>query len=360
MRRALAFWLIGLALPFFQLSALLRNLEEPPSSFILETKRLEIPGFPDAFNPSIIPWKDHFLLSFRFRDRVTGSTNKIGLIETTLAFDLSKETPFILEIRQSDPLLKEAVEDARLIMVGDELYVVYNNFAWTPTEPNRRVYIGRLAYQDNAFHLLETFPLLSFEGSIDARKEKNWSPFLWNNSLYLIYSLMPHKILKPILGTNSCITEASSDSTIVWPWGTPRGGTQAWLVEGEYLSFFHSVKSMKTVHSEGKEMPHYFMGAYTFASHPPFNITRVSPKPILGKNFYTGPAYQTWKPLRALFPGGFIADDQWIWVFYGRQDHEMWVVKLDKKGLYESLLPVSSLDLLELPTSHYGDGTRLD
>lgn len=87
-------------------------------------------------------------------------------------------------------------------------------------------------------------------------------------------------------------------------------------------------------------MPHYFMGAYLFSEKPPFQMTSISPEPIIGPNFYSGKKHQTWKPLRVVFPGGFVYDDTYIWVVYGRQDHEAWVVKLDREGLINSLIPV--------------------
>ena len=85
-------------------------------------------------------------------------------------------------------------------------------------------------------------------------------------------------------------------------------------------------------------MTHYFMGAYTFSAKPPFQITRISTEPIIGKNFYNGPAYTTWKPLRVVFPTGCLMDEDFIWVTYGRQDFEIWVAKFDKQALLESLV----------------------
>ena len=121
-----------------------------------------------------------------------------------------------------------------------------------------------------------------------------------------------------------------------------RGGTPGLLIDKEYLAFFHCSKGMATQQSEGKMMTHYFMGAYTYSASPPFALTRVSPKPIIGKNFYNGPMHNTWKPLRVVFPCGFVFDQKHIWIVYGRQDHETWVVKLDRNAFFKSLVPVQS------------------
>jgi len=82
------------------------------------------------------------------------------------------------------------------------------------------------------------------------------------------------------------------------------------------------------------------MGAYLFEPNPPFNITHVSPNPIVYNDFYKGKRYRTWKPLHVIFPAGIIDNKDYIWVSYGKQDHECWVVKFDKKKLLNSLQPI--------------------
>ena len=46
--------------------------------------------------------------------------------------------------------------------------------------------------------------------------------------------------------------------------------------------------------------------------------------------------------MRCVFPAGILIDNDFIWISYGRQDHEIWIAKLDKKALIESLTPLSS------------------
>jgi hypothetical protein len=204
-----------------------------------------------------------------------------------------------------------------------------------------RMYVAEIQYEGGSFCAKNIECLSSFEGNDKKRREKNWVPFEYEQKLLLAYSLVPHKIFTPVFGTGHCDTVVSSTSAIEWEWGELRGGTAALLDEGNYLSFFHSSQKIATVHSHGKEIFHYFMGAYTFAPTMPFNITHISPEPIVGKRFYEGATYKPyWKPVQVVFPCGFIADDNYIWVTYGRQDHEMWVTTLDKRKLYASLVPV--------------------
>jgi len=162
--------------------------------------------------------------------------------------------------------------------------------------------------------------------------------------ILLSYSINPHFVLKPNMENGNCTTQAKTKTEFPWEWGVLRGGTPAILDNGEYLAFFHSSKEIKTQQTKGKKYQHYFMGGYTFSAKPPFELTKITTHPIIGKGFYNGDTYEgkTWKPLRVVFPGGFYVDNNFIWVFYGRQDHETWVTKLDKNKFYDSLVQVKN------------------
>ena len=202
------------------------------------------------------------------------------------------------------------------------------------------MFVAKMKFDGNEFFIEKVEGLLSYDCEIPDRNEKNWAPFEYNRRLFLTYSIIPHRILEPLgQAGGGCKTFALTDGNIQWEWGDVRGGP-ALIVDGQYLAFFHSCKDMKTVQSDGKKITHYFMGAYTYSSNFPFAITGISKAPIVEKSFYTGPLYKTWKPLRVIFPDGFVFDDQFIWITYGRQDHELWIAKLDKQGLLNSLTPV--------------------
>jgi predicted GH43/DUF377 family glycosyl hydrolase len=307
---------------------------------VLESRRIEIDGYPGSFNPSIVYWKGAYLLCFRIRNPYTGSTNQVGLIWLNRDFH-AISNPYVLNFQGF--VWKE--QDPRLIVVKDHLYIIYSNLLETFLDwETRRVFIAEVEFSDNTFtaHGIQCFR--KFPGEKFQRWEKNWVPFNYKEQLLLAYSISPHYILKPRPGEEKCDVCAFTHSIINWDWGTPRGGTPAVLEGDEYLAFFHSSKEMKTVQSEGKKISHYFIGAYTFSQNFPFHVTKMSSKPIVGKHFYDGPSYKTWKPLRVVFPCGFVSDEEHIWIVYGKQDHEIWVAKLDKKALYSSLKPVETLE----------------
>lgn len=349
--------------PLSLFSAFIDLEEEIKSPSILEIKKIEIPGFPNAFNPSLIPFKDtllmsfrtgdyfmasdaeedSLLMSFRFHDPLNGSTNEIGLVVLDKDFNVISE-PQLLMIPRLKPHLAFRQQDPRLIKVGNRVYIAYSNILENVAPQEiRRMFIVELFFDGKNFTAGVPECISRFEGENQQRWQKNWVPFEYEGKLMLSYSIQPHRVLFPFLdGSEEAFTVASSSGNIVWDWGQLRGGTQALLDGDHYLSFFHSTKEMKTQQSKGAKISHYFMGAYTFEKNPPFSVTSISPQPLVTPGFYSGPLHQTWKPIRVVFPGGLIFDDTYIWVAYGRQDHEIWITKLDKKELYKSLVPVTT------------------
>lgn len=320
----------------------LLDLETMKQDFVMATKKIEIPGHPHAYNPSIIRWQGSLLLSFRITPSSKSKFDSIlGLIWLDEQFNPIGE-PQLLETQDKQTGIPSRSEDARLLAIDNQLWIVYSdNRDPIITRGGFRVYMAQLEQHGQHFSIRNIECLSKFEGESKDRREKNWVPFDYQGHLLLAYRLNPHRILRPLIGSGKCETFASSEGNIQWNWGELRGGTPALRVGDQYLSFFHSYADLATLQSDGKIMPHYFMGAYTFNLDPPFAITAISPEPIVAKTFYKGPIYQPyWKPVRVVFPCGFIDDDAYIWVAYGRQDHEAWLVKLDKQKLLQSLLPV--------------------
>ena len=331
------------------------DLEKRSQDFVLETKKIEIPGHPHAFNPSIVRWQGSLLMSFREipiwspTDPCgpnSSSFTQIGLVWLDEDLNpigspqiLSPEFPVIASTRFSRS------EDARLVTIGECLYIVNSdNKDRIVKEGGFRMYYAQVDFDGEKFLLHNADRLIHFEGENPHRREKNWAPFDYYGNMLLSYSLSPHRVLRPIFGTGECETFAQSQESIDWNWGELRGGTPALkLNEDQYLAFFHSCMNMATSHSDEKSILHYFIGAYTFSSEPPFEIQQISPEPIVAKGFYNGITYKPyWKPVRVVFPCGYVQDNDYIWLSYGRQDHEMWVAKLDKRALLDSLVPVSS------------------
>jgi predicted GH43/DUF377 family glycosyl hydrolase len=316
----------------------------------LETKQIKIPGHPHAFNPSIVLWKNSLILSFReiydpfvLSDFDSAGNSWIGIVMLDENFNPISE-PQVLDLQGLSSIPSRA-EDPRLITVGDRLYLIYSdNKDEFISKRGFRMQVAEVFFDGNNFSVGEIVSLLDFEGAHLNRREKNWVPFEFGGELQLAYSLVPHKVFSPSLLTGKCKTTALTKSEIAWNWGELRGGTPGLLIDDDnYLAFFHSSKKVSSPYSNGKKTLHYFIGAYTFSAQSPFEIKQMSPDPIIIKEFYADNIYVPyWKPLNVAFPGGLIANDKHIWMAFGRHDHEMWIVKFDRKNLLETLKPVSN------------------
>lgn len=312
----------------------------PLLACILSTEQLFIPGYPDAFNPSIIAWNGKFLLSFRniANPKDSYNSSEIGLIWLNASFQVISTPQIILGPGRA--------EDARLINVDDHIYMVYSdNEDPKLSKGGFRVCVAEIKEENAHFSLLWRDRCVKFERENPLVREKNWTPFVYQHTLLLSYSLNPHLVFKPLLRTGECQIIAEEEAPLSWwKWGDLRGGTQAFLIGDRYLTFFHSSVKMSSEASGNKEMLHYFMGAATFEEEPPFKMTHISALPIVDETFFTGPVYKPyWGSWRGIFPGGFLFNDDFIWIVYGKQNHELWVVKLDKEKLLTSLLPLPLL-----------------
>lgn len=321
------------------------DIEKLAQDYVIETKRIHIPGYPNAFNAGIVRWRGRLLLSFRnIPNPKSPYTSYLGVVWLNEDF-APVSSPQILCTQIPDSLAPSRAEDARLLAVGDKLFMVYSD---NPEEKiskgGFRVYIAQLQQDGELFTVSHVECLRHYPGESRQVREKSWVPFEYQGQLLLAYSLIPHLIFQPLLGLESCVTVATSNQPIGFDWGILRGGTPALqLNDTEYLAFFHSVKPMATQHSENKNILHYFIGAYTFSREPPFEILRASHEPLVATGFYSPPFYKPyWHPIRAVFPCGYVMDENFIWVAYGRQDHECWVIKLDKAKLLASLFQENS------------------
>lgn len=323
-------------------TAAVLDLDKMEQSFILETKRLHIPGYPDAFNPSIVRWENRLLMSFRSRDTITQQATLIGF--TWLDEDFNPiGKPQLLDLDWDK--VDSYIQDPRLIVVKNKLYMAYSDLLENPEmkAKKRTMCIAEIKHDGARFLATGRDGFHYFQGDKNNKFEKNWVPFDYEGILLLAYTISPHKVFLPVMGEEKCIVFAEISQFNSWNWGLLRGGTTALLInDNHYLAFFHSSTILATVQSKVKSMTHYFMGAYLFESKPPFAIKKISPDPIVSKDFYNGEAYQTWKPLRVIFPCGFVFDQKCIWISYGRQDYEAWIVKMDKSELLKSLIPFDS------------------
>lgn len=76
---------------------------------------------------------------------------------------------------------------------------------------------------------------------------------------------------------------------------------------------------------------------------PPFAITHMSPEPLIHPSMVNETLGWAYKVVDYIvFPMGFVFDDQYLYLSYGKNDKSSWVLKFEKEGLLASLRPVKS------------------
>jgi hypothetical protein len=213
-------------------------------------------------------------------------------------------------------------DDPRLFWHSGELYMLTSHWwgRWSSGQMElRRVTLGTDGapkLTDVAKWMDKSPPLWS--GYKKPAFEKNWQPLSHDGTLYLIYSVNPHRLLKVDLakGTATLAHETSRPSL---PWPIPGdvrlSAPPVRLPDGSYLSTLHT--------RLGKD---YSTGFYRFRGEPPFDVLEVSGEPVL----WPGDSDEVcWRNgnMRLLFPTGMEMDGDRVTLWGGDNDHS--VVRLD-------------------------------
>ena len=173
-----------------------------------------------------------------------------------------------------------------------------------------------------------------------------------DSGAYLNASTDPNPSPNPLVANLTLVSETRCPaSAAAWEYGQMRGGTPALLVEGEFLTFFHS-----RVRLRASAFETYFMGALTFSADPPFRLLRQSRVPLLIDGMYEGAWAGTAHNDYIVFPMGYFVSDEvagegeggvglaaptpTITLSLGRNDHEGWVAKMRVQDLMQSLVPL--------------------
>ncbi len=334
-------WILFL-LFFCHLQAKVQDIfSQTDQTIVIDTKKITFDRFRDAFNPSLAKWGEHFLLSFRYcPDRAQQSwLSEVWVVLLDGSLEPITE-PQKLNSRSKNSKTPSQIEDARFFTFRDRLFLIYNDNIdeiFFDHSKRRDMFFSEIFFSEGQFQLSAPLKLYSEEKYNTSLQQKNWIPFEWRNDLYFIYSIQPHEILVPNLKNGVCFSFHKTQTPFQWIYGALRGSSNAQLVDGEYLAFFHSSTRTRSPASGDWKLWHYFMGVYTFSAEPPFAITRMIREPIMSPDFYTS----SYREKRVIFPGGFVVEGPHIYVAYGKDDCEIWIATLDKEELKKHLIPVT-------------------
>jgi predicted GH43/DUF377 family glycosyl hydrolase len=318
-------------------SMLLENVPNgEDTNLIVNKKNISIRGLNTIYNASLVNYKDHYLMAFRFDsfNRISpyGYFSKIGLVELDKNFEQMDKDYVLLNTNES--------EDPRLITYDNKLFIVFNS----GKEPKYRIREMKIAEID--YDSLETKEIKKLDLKLN-KTEKNWSPFIFNESngektVYFEYNIPERSIVHDTPNGLSYKQKGlEKHKNLNWNWGPIRGGTQSIKIDDHYLGFFHSCYddpiTLKKI---------YVMGAYTFEDKPPFNITRISYHPILFEGIYTSAPKSITNPnLRCIYPAGIATENvdgkTIIHVSCGENDSSVKIISFDKKTLYKNFREIN-------------------
>lgn len=225
----------------------------------------------------------------------------------------------------------EHFEDPRAVMFNGKTYVsacdfVIENKGWTGAHQ------AMFEVDDNWSMIKRWDPDYGKNGPALGRNtgnEKNWLWFFRDNKPHLVYSANPHTVVEFDQQFQHPVEHSTVNSQIheIWTLGEIRGGTPPVLLENEYWTFFHSSVQWR---DDGKRW--YVMGAYAFQSTPPFQITKITMRPLL-----CGSRFDHWaegKPL-VVFPcGALMREGKWL-VTGGLNDLDSFFIEIPHTELLE-------------------------
>jgi predicted GH43/DUF377 family glycosyl hydrolase len=301
---------------------------------ILSVKNVPVRHVEAPYNADLVKDENgNYLLIFRYdiKKKRSFKHNYIACVKLDEKFEQ------IGEFKDVDTL-SDFSNDPRIFKSGSKSFLIYNDTP-TPTSKDRIMKIAEFSM--SSFQLKN---IISLDRKIKP-KEKNWIPFSYRNGsadeINFIYTINPYDVLKlktPNENSLEKMNFGTPSTDFPWTWGDPRGGTQAELVDGEYLTFFHSS------FVDRNRRRWYVMGAFTFEAAPPFRVTSVSPHPLLFKGIYDSPRPNGISSrLSCIFPSGLVMTDgnDKILVSCGENDAAVKIITFDKKALLNSLIKIN-------------------
>jgi predicted GH43/DUF377 family glycosyl hydrolase len=195
-------------------------------------------------------------------------------------------------------------EDPRIIEYNSNILLFYNYYNYFS--------VKMMLYNHN----LNKNITLNYNGV--KQFEKNWSPFIYNNEIYLSYFLNPHTILKLDLNNGDCNLVYNNLKINIEH--DIYGGTPSIYIEE--LDVYFGIGHVKL------SIIKYYCIGYLFRAQPPFNIIKISKKFLFFKN-------SNFKNIE--FPIGLQKINNDLSISLGVQDTESYLIKINFNNLIKQI-----------------------
>lgn len=171
--------------------------------------------------------------------------------------------------------------------------------------------------------------------------EKNWTPLIKNNELYLVYGYSPLFTVIKLNNSNPWVIDAViSQKTLlkdVWKYGEIRGGTP-WIKTHDniyYISMFHSSKQLTPIIEYSKV---YFAGIILL--NKDMVPVAISKTPVIRGEIQSFTIDRLNQNIFVVFPGGIVYDynkEKYL-ISFGYNDYECRILEIEKDKIYNDLV----------------------
>jgi predicted GH43/DUF377 family glycosyl hydrolase len=206
-------------------------------------------------------------------------------------------------------------EDTRIIELNNEIILIYNDII--------DGYIKLCLYNLNS----KNNKILEYDEA--SKVEKNWSPFIYNNELYVSQHINPHIILKVDIYTGKC-DKVYSNEKYEYKYKI-YGGTPSILFE--QLDFYFGIAHTNTLGFLGHKRNYYCIG-YLFNAKPPFNLIKIS-EPFTF--FYRNDEHTIFTYQNVEFPIGLQKVDDDLLISLGINDKISYLLKINYNKLFSQI-----------------------
>ena len=188
--------------------------------------------------------------------------------ESAITFVLKKFIPYVFKNGTH-------VEDPRVVLFNNHWFVFYTDginmlVAKITLDCTKTIYS----------HYIFPPPETKKHSETDGR-EKNWTPFVSNSNLYVLYSEKPRTIFKYVDTGGKLEVVALYGLNIgpYWDYGNIRGGAPPVEYDNDNLIWFFHCQTIMPSHLGDKRV--YMIGAYLTSNKFPFKYKRIVHSPIL-------------------------------------------------------------------------------
>ena len=281
----------------------------PAPNFLMrlggDIKRLNLPS--GSFNGSLLKLDDKYLLVYRPNEYV------FDAVFLTSAFEIIPNTTKRLDLGGD-------VADPRLIITPkNKVLVSYSRF----NMDNQVEYIcGSYIMDLNiSTNIIQTDNFRISPESLED-SQKNWMPFTFENKIYFISDIRPHRVYE--------FDEDSNTSFLAYEVNYPhawfnkfqlRGNTNCIRIDEKYfLTIFHSVQKIDNC-------CYYDNGAYLFEANPPFRPAYFCNRTIMPAEFAIEKHYRKSGEIICVFPMSLHKDEHGLTICYGDNDSAVRILR---------------------------------